>query len=98
MKKSASQNKTENELLISKLSLAIKTKYRNLLASASYTDNSLNSEIKELVTTKYKDSQPKEVFNNIESEILSKIKAKLPKNYRPMRKGKSVEKRRNPRN
>lgn len=72
-----SENK--NKLtLVSKLSSAMKIKYRNLFYSIGYQDKDLHSDIDQFLTTKYQNKLPKEAFATVEEEILKKIKEKNP--------------------
>ena len=73
--RSPSENK--NKLaLVSKLSSAMKIKYRNLFFSIGYQDKELHSDINQFLTTKYQNKLPKEAFATVEEEILKKIKEK----------------------
>lgn len=88
--RSPSENK--NKLaLVSKLSSAMKIKYRNLFFSIGYQDKELHSDINQFLTTKYQNKLPKEAFATVEEEILKKIKEKNP-NSTTMRRSKNNSK------
>ena len=64
--------------LVSKLSSALKVKYKNLFLVSGYDDKELYNDINEFLTTKYQTKVPKEVFVPVEEEILKRLKAKNP--------------------
>ena len=77
-------DKLTKENLVKKLSQAIKMKYKTNLRSVVYSDKTLNDDIQTLLKTKYKNLPPKEVFNNIENDILAKIKASKSKSTKKL--------------
>ena len=92
-KSTRSPSENKNKLaLVSKLSSAMKIKYRNLFFSIGYQDKDLQSDINQFLTTKYQNKLPKEAFVTVEEEILKKIKEKNP-NSTTMRKSKNNTKR-----
>ena len=92
-KSTRSPSENKNKLaLVSKLSSAMKIKYRNLFFSIGYQDKDLQSDINQFLTTKYQNKLPKEAFVTVEEEILKKIKEKNP-NSTTMRKSKNNPKR-----
>ena len=64
--------------LVSKLSSALKVKYKNLFLVSGYDDKDLYNDINQFLTTKYQTKVPKEVFVPVEEEILKRLKAKNP--------------------
>ena len=62
--------------LISKLSSALKVKYKKLFLALGYDDKDLYADINNFLTTKYQSQLPKEVFIPVEEEIIQKLKNK----------------------
>lgn len=76
VKLSSLQKNAKKLSLISKLSSALKVKYKKLFLSLGYDDKDLYSDINNFLTTKYQSQLPKEVFIPVEEEILQKLKSK----------------------
>ena len=72
-------NKAEKKsYLLHKISDALQIKYSNAFSEANYNPDELNKDIETLITTKYCNWPPRQVFNPIEKEIINKVKTKAP--------------------
>ena len=76
LKTSPSQNLTSKDTIVSKISSALKIKYRSFFQSIGYKDKDLINDVDQFLTTKYQSKPPKEVFKPTEIAILTQIQSK----------------------
>ena len=76
LKTSPSQSITSKDIIVSKISSALKIKYRSFFQSIGYKDKDLINDVDQFLTTKYQSKPPKEVFKPTEVAILTQIQSK----------------------